>query len=331
MLAPVLLVALALSAVPAAPPDGPAAEPADEAADVVRLRFEWPAKLEAQAIERRTQIRSGRPTVVTAVRFTQTAVRRDGAIHIAAARMRWDRPRMAQAREAMAAVLRASEQIVQVVSPEGELLRVDGTAALGPALEQLFARPDVSAEQRARGIEAAELAMRAEAREAWNLAVGFWTGADLELGERYVMKTDAEVPLAPGMRFAFDQEFSVRRRVPCAAEERALRCVEITLRSTPDPALLPAVSRAVAPRLAAANAQPDAPLGELSIENELLLVTEPDTLLPHRVVWTRAVRATPRGDEGAPPTVEQVDRRETEFRYAPARAARKTARVAAGG
>jgi hypothetical protein len=108
--------------------------------------------------------------------------------------------------------------------------------------------------------------------------------------------------------------------------------VEISLRSSPDPALLPAVSRAVAPRLAEANAQPDAPLGELSIENELLLVTEPDTLLPHRVVWTRAVRAAPRGDD-APPAVEQVDRTETEYRYAPARPVRpaqKSARLTAG-
>jgi hypothetical protein len=330
MLAPVLLVALTLSATPAAaPPRAPSLTEAEADADVVRLRFDWPESFEAQAIERRTQIRSGRPTVVTAVRFTQTAVRRDGAIQIAAARMRWDGSRAAQDRAAMTAVLRASEQIVQVVSPGGELLRVDGTAALGPALEQLLARPGVSAEQRARRIEAAELAMRSEAREAWNLAVGFWAGADLELGERYVMKTDAEVPLVPGVRFAFDQEFSVRRRVPCAAEERALRCVEITLRSSPDPELLPAVARAVAPRLAGAHARPDA-LGELSIENELLLVTEPDTLLPHRVVWTRAVRAAPRGDDGAPPAVEQVDRTETEYRYAPARPARKTARLTAG-
>jgi len=120
----------------------------------------------------------------------------------------------------------------------------------------------------------------------------------------------------------------VRRRVPCSAGERALRCVEITLRSTPDPEVLPAAARALLPRLAAPGAVNRA--AELSIEDELLLVTEPATLLPRRVVWTRAVRAAPPSADGAAPVLELVDRTETEYRYPPPRRpARKPSRTAA--
>ena len=333
MLAPALIVALAVAggragAAPAAAPD-PGVESVDDA-DLVRLRFDWPASVEAEAVERRTRLRSGQRPVVTTTRFTRRAERReDGALAIATARTRWEGDAPAPGpKDAVAALVRASGEVVQVVSPEGELLRLERTEALRPALETLFAAEELSEDQRARALDAAEGAARAQAREAWNLAVGFWTGADLELGVRYVMKADRELPFGAGATVTYDQEFSVRRRVPCSAGERALRCVEITLRSTPDPEVLPAAARALLPRLAGSRAVNRA--AELSIEDELLLVTEPATLLPRRVVWTRAVRAAPRAADDAAPVVELVDRTETEYRYPPPRRpARKASRTAA--
>lgn len=331
-----LLVALALAgaAAPAAPGAEAPAEAGTEAgdADVVRLRFEWPAPVEADAVERRTRTRTGQRPVVTTTRYTRRAARRDdGSLAIATARTRWDGDAPAAGpKDVVAAFVRASEQVVQVVSPEGELLRLERTEALRPALERLLAEDELSPEQRARALDGAEAAARAQAREAWNLAVGFWTGADLELGERYVMKTDGEVPLLPGARIEYDQEFSVRRRVPCAASERALRCVEVTLRSTPDPAAMPRLAAAIVARLAG-TALPEGSAREVTVENELLLVTEPATLVPHRVVWSRAVRVTVAdGPDGAPRVLSQVDRTESEYRYAPARPPeRKSARRAA--
>jgi hypothetical protein len=95
----------------------------------------------------------------------------------------------------------------------------------------------------------------------------------------------------------------------------------VTLRSAPDPDELPGLVGAVVAQLAGADATiPEEALHELVVENELLLVTEPETLLPHRFVWTRSVRATLAGAEdgrGEPRVLEQVDRSEADYRYDP--------------
>jgi hypothetical protein len=89
------------------------------------------------------------------------------------------------------------------------------------------------------------------------------------------------------------------------------------LRATPDPAAI----RRAAPQLLARLVAPDAePVGEaapdLAAESELVLVTDPATLLPRRLVWTKAVRLGAR--EKGPPDAEHVDRAEYDWRWLPA-------------
>jgi hypothetical protein len=328
--------ALAREQPPAAAPPSPAhplaapasavpGEPAPEPAGVgqadpklVRLRFDWPATAEVQATQRRTRTRTGQAPVTTTTRFTQRLERREGALRISTSGTTWegDAPYPGSP-AAVEGVLRAAERVVQVVSPEGEFRGLEGVEALRPALARVLAA-SVPPEQVERALGFAEAAMQAQAQEMWNLAVGFWIGADLELGERYGMRTEAEVPLAHA-EAEFEQEFSVRRRVPCSASDRDERCVEVTLRSAPDPAALPALARGVVAQVAGGEATIAAEaLRELVVENELLLVTEPARLLPHRVVWTRTVRATVAAGEGAggePRLLEQVDRHEADYRY----------------
>ena len=79
---------------------------------------------------------------------------------------------------------------------------------------------------------------------------------------------------------------------------------------------------------------PEEALRDLVVENELLLVTEPATLRPHRFVWTRSVRATIADGDGSgePRVLEQVDRSESDYRYDPpaprSRRARRSGRRA---
>ncbi|HEY6099911.1 MAG TPA: hypothetical protein VIW03_10805, partial [Anaeromyxobacter sp.] len=124
-------------------------------------------------------------------------------------------------------------------------------------------------------------------------------------------------------------EFGVRRRVPCAAGERAARCVEATLRATPDRTALERAAGSLLSRLLDPQAQederPDA-AKELSAESELVLVTDPETLLPRRVVWTRAVRLG--AAENGPARAERVDRSEWDYRYLAPKPARSPARRA---
>jgi hypothetical protein len=329
------LAALALAALAAAPasraadepaePEGAAdARPADPAADeaVARLRFAWPAPSRARVTYRRTRLRPGAPPSLFTARYeARVEPAADGLlIRTRGTAWRGDLP-FAAALEKDA--IRASEQVVQRIGREGEFGGLEGTEAMRAVLERVFEEAKVPPEAAARALPLAEAAIRAEAEELWNLAVGFWTGADLRVGQAYTLESEGEVPLVPGARARQSVEFAVRRRVPCAAGERANGCVEATLRSTPERAALERAADALLPKLAPAGADPAPAAGELAAESELVLVTDPATLLPRRLVWTQAVRLG--GDEPGSVRAELVDRSEYDYRYLPPEPPRRAA------
>ncbi|HEX9049301.1 MAG TPA: hypothetical protein VF841_02095 [Anaeromyxobacter sp.] len=303
-----LLAALVLApAARAAAPEPP--EP------VARMRFGWTPPLRARVTYRRTRLRPGAaPAVFTARYETRVEPAPDG-LRITTRGTSWhgDLP-FPRALEKDA--IRASEAVVQRVEPEGRFAGLDGVEAMRPVLARLFEDAKVPPDAAARATPLAEAALRAEAEELWNLAVGFWSGADLRVGEAYALAREGEIPLLPGARAPQQVVFQVRRRVPCAAGERADRCVEATLRQTPDRA---ALERAAAPLVArllpAGVARGEGAEAELSAEGELVLVTDPATLLPRRLVWTKAVRLGATDDR--PARAELVDRTEYDWRWLP--------------
>jgi hypothetical protein len=307
------LLALAAALAPAGAPG--AAEPARGAPEVVPLRFAWPAPGRAKVTYRRTRLRAGHRAEVFTARYETAAERADGGLRISTRGTTWrgDLPfPPALARDAMS----ATESVVQRVRPQGEFAGLEGVEALRPVLARVLEDARVPPEQAERALALALAATRAEAEELWNLAVGFWSGADLAVGETYELQTEAELPLLPGSRVPQAVRFGVRGRVPCAASERAPRCVEVVLRSTPDRAALDRAAPALLARLLRdAREAPAAPAGALVAERTLVLVTDPATLLPRRVVWTRAVRLG--GEGGEPPAAEEVDRAEWDYRWLP--------------
>ncbi len=303
-----LLAALALPA-PATEDDGP------PRGEVVSLRFAWPVPARARVTYRRTRLRTGRPRGIFAARYETLAEPTPEGLRVTTRATTW-RGDLPFARALTRDAIRASEEVVQRVGSEGKFLGLDGVEALRPVLARVLDDAKVPPEQAERALALALAEARVEAEELWNLAVGFWTGADLRIAETYAMQSEAELPLLPGVRAPQAVEFSIRRRVPCAAAERGSRCVEAVLRSVPDRA---AVERA-APQLLARVLPPGAepPEGaakDLAAESELVLVTDPATLLPRRLVWTKAVRLGA-GEKG-PAEAEQVDRVEYDYRWLP--------------
>ncbi|ACL63473.1 conserved hypothetical protein [Anaeromyxobacter dehalogenans 2CP-1] len=329
-----LPLAFALAALPAAPgADGPArgatpappaaeAEPRAAGPELVRLRWAWPAPLEAQVTCRRTRVRTGAPPSVFTARYRQRAALAgagEPGLAISTRGTTWEGD-LPWAPPVARQALHASEQLVQRIGPDGAFAALEGAEALRPALRSLVDGAGVQGAQAERAVARAEAAARGEAEELWNLSVGFWIDADLVLGQEYVMPSETELPLLPGVRGPASVEFAVRRRVPCAAAERAARCVEIVLHATPEPAALARHAAALRARLAEGAEGPVAvPAahgrdgGELEAEGTLVLVTDPATLVPRRVAWTRAVRLAT-GDDGAP-ALEHVDRVEYDYRY----------------
>jgi hypothetical protein len=302
----ILLVALAL------PPPAAGAEEAPPRGEVVSLRFAWPAPARARVAYRRTRLRTGKARATFTARYEVVVDGAPEALRVSTRATTWrgDLPfPAAVAKEA----IRASEKVVQRIGADGEFLGLDGVEALRPVLARVLEGAKVPPEQAERALALALGATRAEAEEAWNLAVGFWTGADLRIGETYAMQSDAELPLLPGVHAANAVEFNVRRRVPCAAGERAARCVEAVLRSTPDRASVERAAAELLARILPPGATPPDDAKDLAVESELVLVTEPATLLPRRVVWTKAVRLRARDD--GPADAEQVDRAEYDYRW----------------
>jgi hypothetical protein len=318
-----LAAAVLLAAAGVAAAQDPAGEHAADDS-VARLRFGWTAPLRANVTYRRTRGRPGGARTIFTARYETRVEAEEDGLRITTRDTSWrgDLPfRRALAKDA----IRASEAVVQRVGKDGEFAGLLGVEAMRPVLARVFEDAKVPPEAAERALLLALGAVRAEAEEVWNLAVGFWAGADLAVGETYALESEGEIPLLPGVRTMQVVEFGVRRRVPCTAGERALRCVEATLHSTPDRAALQRAAGALLARLVPeAGERTAAAAKDLSAESELVLVTDPATLLPRRVVWTKAVRLGTA--EGGPVRAALVDRSEWDYRYpAPARP-RKTRR-----
>jgi hypothetical protein len=299
-----VLAALAVAAAPGAP----------RRPDTVALRFAWRTPLEARVAYRRTVAQEGRPPSVFTARFTTRAERDGERIRIASRDTGWSGDAPFPPGFADQA-LRASEQVVEVLDARGAFAGLEGTEAMRPVLAKIFALAEVPREQAARAVELAEAAMRTETEQLWNLQAGFWMGAELEVGRTYAMEGEAPVPLAPGLRARQEMRFSARRRVPCGAGEREARCVELTLRTSSDAGALASAAAAILPSLAGAGVSiPPDEVREIAAEAEALVVTEPATLLPHRLVWTKRLRATWGTPDGLA-TAEREERSEYEWRY----------------
>ncbi len=287
----------------------------------MHMRFAWPAPLRARVSYRRTRIRTGAPTSVFTARYETRVEGDEEGLRIATRGTSW-RGDLPFPRALAKDAIRASEKVVQRVGNDGAFAGLEGVEAMRPVLARVFDDAKLPPEAAERALPLAEAAMRSEAVELWNLAVGFWTGADLRAGETYGLESDAEIPLLSGVRAAHAVEFGIRRRVPCAAGERSLRCVEATLRSAPDRAAVERAADALLARVLPAGAEPPAGEGkDLAVESVLVLVTDPATLLPRRVVWTKAVRLGA-GEKG-PPAAELVDRSEYDYRYLPPEPSRR--------
>lgn len=319
-----LALALCLAAL-ATPAPGAAADdegppPAPARADIVALRFGWTAPSRARVSFRRTRRAAGqRPGTFTA-RYETTVEAAEGGLRVSTRGTTWRGalpvpPALAE--EAVA----ASEQVVQRIGAEGKFQGLDGVEALRPVLARLLDDARVPEEQAGRALALALAGTRTDAEELWNLAVGFWIGADLQVGKTYAMQSEAELPFVPGVRTSQAIEFAVRRRVPCAAGQREAACIEAVLRATPDPAGLERAAPALRQRLGwrhddgADGDEAPAPPPIPEVASELVLVTDPATLLPRRVAWRKSVRVDgPDGGRAA----ELLDRSEWDYRWVPA-------------
>ncbi len=307
-----LAVAAALAALLAAAPHA-AAEKAAAARkagpEVVSLRFAWPETGESKVTYTKVKKQTGKPEQKSVIRYAGRHEKKGGEWRLTTSGTTWEGAAPfppALAEEGM----RAAEKVVQVVSADLSEVRLEGTEALDAVFEKMFADSSVPEAQRQRVMEMVRAAMAGEANEMWNLSVGFWEGADLPLGKVHTAESEGELPVAPGTVVKFQLRFLARKRVACAGEKPP-RCVELSLTSVPDPkALKPALERFIASLVPAGQTPPEGLFEKVSIENDLSLVTEPSTLRPHRLTWTKKARIRSLGKDS-----QTLERTEYSYRY----------------
>lgn len=292
-------------------------------ADTVRLRFGWTPGMRAQVEYEQVRVRSleaGRDSVRLASTYRMEVEAHPEGLAVRYADMQWAEPSVGglvgellrQAAEATSA-----GGLRNVIGPEGDFLRVEGVQAVSEQLLQA-ARGTLSTLDSAGLAGGAissmlsEEALAAAAADEWNSLVGAWLDADLAVGGFYELESSFQSPLFPGVELPVFMEFSVPGRVPCTADDDRARCVELRMSTYPDREALAEAIGGFLERLGAPPEEMEGVLAALAVEAHVTLVTEPETLRPHRLVHHKAVYAG-EGDEDDQPT--QSDTQTYVFRY----------------
>ncbi|HSN14639.1 MAG TPA: hypothetical protein VLT61_08400, partial [Anaeromyxobacteraceae bacterium] len=195
-----------------------------------------------------------------------------------------------------------------VAGPDGRFARLEGLDALieeEASFQVGLAASKAEAEDARRAAREKIGRLAAEAREQWSYQVEAWVGRSLELGT--VVATTARVPVAavPGLEVEQRVALSARKWVSCAPGGIDRRCLELTLKADAGP-------EAFRKGLAAAGGKAAKGFEDGSLVVEVVLVTDPETLLPWRYSFTRRLRLV---FAGRGLSVDQVDRRELEYQW----------------
>jgi hypothetical protein len=256
--------------------EAPEAKPKVE---VVKLGFAWPQALGADVTYRWTRTSTGKPAQgVTVVGKMNVATEGE------ATRVEY---RDWQAEPSKAAATDAPPNYLQnaapVVDKKGALVRVDGPA---PAL------------------------LKAGTVHAWQVLVQIWIGHELQVGKEYEVTNEGPVPVIPGGKMKRTIRFRAERLLDCPGTP-GVRCVELKFHNQADRHSL---ARLTAALLAQSGKKVDASLTDaLGGIEEATLVTEPGSLIPHRLTITKTLDFRPTKDE--PDGRSQVDRTTWTYDY----------------
>lgn len=265
----------------------------------IALRFAWPERMEGRRVEKLSGRASGE-----LVRRAALRVERRGA-------ETWLSAKPPAAEEAQAALDRQEEPEPEpplVAGAEGRFQRLDGLDALAEeeaSFQVGLAASKAEAEAARRAAREHVGRLASDAREHWGYQVEAWLGRTLELGKP--IETSGRVPIAavPGLEVEQQILLAARKWVSCAPGGIDRRCVELTLRAGAGP-------DAFRKGLAAAGARAAKGFEDGSLQVEVVLVTDPESLLPWRYSYSRKLRLVFAGRDLS---VDQVERRELEYQW----------------
>ncbi len=305
---------------------GPAAEEEQQpAATEVALRFAWPAGLKATVTTTKARTRRAEETTtrISTIQYSML-VEADGEnlrirISDAAAGIEGDLAALPPQARAQLVAQAADLTPDYRVTKGGEFAGLHDLPTVRKKLETLLrgmlpGDADEGMVAQILSVVTSEAFLNAKAAEQWNALVGTWAGADFELGADYTLSSQEPLPVMPGEQILMHYVFSANRLLPCRRGGTERTCAELEMTSTADPEDAARVTQAMISKLALDSSLPGAAFTTLEIENVLLVVTEPNGLVPHSLTLTRTIRGTVRA-EGKEQAIEQVDRTDTHYAY----------------
>ncbi|HEX6133851.1 MAG TPA: hypothetical protein VFZ24_07805 [Longimicrobiales bacterium] len=291
--------------------------------DTIRLRFGWPAGTTAriQTTRYREQISETSDTTFMSADYRMSVTAHPEGLLVSYDDFRF--PTVVDStdgRDVNALAQRAASMVPKfVVGTGGEFVRIDDVASIRAGLDSMMAEllgPDADAADVREALAAmlSEEALTGLAAEEWNAVVGMWIDADLELGAVYELEDQAPLPILPGVVVPMISEFSIESRTACEAGGADSACVELHYVSYPEPAAVKAALAEYLERLPAVPGMSSFAFEDLEVENEIIIVTEPATLRPHRMQITKAVSGVVTAG-GERSEVTQLDVRTYQYTY----------------
>jgi len=312
--------ALLIAAVAAAP----AAEQSAKAQDTANLRFAWPNDLKADVLfkSKRTKMQGSQSHVVSMngrFRITTSPVR-DG-LKISTKDFTVDvdgGPNGAAAQIQKLLLKAASTPPDFVVSRDGDFVRVDGLeefrSNLMGALSDLTADLPDQAKAQVNQIMSQVLSkelLEANMASSWNRDVGSWLGADLDQGDVYEAELSYALPMFGNIEVPLIATFQFHGRVPCTASDTAKSCVDLEMQTFVNSERLSEALAGFISQFAPGQAPA---VDALELTTTVRLITEPGTLLPHRMQSTKVTSVT-MTHGGQQSSQRQVEEEEAVYRY----------------
>ncbi len=302
------------------------------------LEFQWPIGLHAKVVEQRETWENssdGADSTSAALSYTmhvenhpQGYLVRHSDFVFSDSRSR-ARGRSDEASEITLNLEELSSQVgamipSYVVSPQGELVGIDGLEALQSQAREML-RTDLAASER-QGPATRELLEQllsrdfflAQANEVWSELVGFWIGSELEIGVTYEFEQEEANPLVPNVMLPFTYQFGAKEMVPCTAGDRDSDCIALELVSFPDPDAMEALILELLERMNGVDASDQVFYERLQMENYVLLVADPETLIPYRLESSKIVSGRSVRSDGEAADFDQISVRTVTYTYSSA-------------
>ena len=147
-------------------------------------------------------------------------------------------------------------------------------------------------------------------KERWNRIVEQWIGLTLTKGVAKKVKMNARLIILPGMEVPIETAYTYHGRVPCNAQETRRECVKLEATSSLGPEKMGEVLEIWSKNIGL----DESPYENIEAQSRLEIVTEPDTLLPHKLSMRRLISGVFRID-GKEKSIRQTDLLESSYQY----------------